>query len=95
MSPLRINEQTPASRLAEARQAVTEAGAQLDAAQAHLREFRETVAHLVRDEQIAAQERILIQECDACWEELQERISIVTFMRGEIAPRQINRRPPR
>jgi hypothetical protein len=76
---LKINEQTPVSRLREAQAAVVAAGAEYDVAKRKLSDFKAAVRGLTEDEDIRERKRELNDERDRLFHVLQEKIQLVSF----------------
>jgi hypothetical protein len=76
---LKINEQTATSRLRDAKEAVTAAGAEYDRAKKNIADFRDACRGLVEDEAIVRRRRELNAERDRLFHILQEKVQLVSF----------------
>jgi hypothetical protein len=88
MSPLKIGEQTPVSRLRDAKEAVSRAGAEYDQSKRMLDDYNATVRTLVQDAQIKARRAELHEERDRLFHVLQEKIQLASFYQSAMPPRR-------
>jgi hypothetical protein len=87
MSPLRVGEQTPVSRLRDAKEAVSRAGAEYDRSKRTFDDYNATVRTLVQDARIVARRAELCAERDRLFHILQETIQLVSFVESSMPPK--------
>jgi hypothetical protein len=84
---LRINEQTPISRLRDAQDEVVKAGCTYDLAKRAVNDFKAACRGLIEDEAIVRRRQELSAERDRLFHVLQEKIALVSFYRSAMPPK--------